>query len=95
MSQTDDDTTDASNHNTRTITGTGVPSIEACPECGSYKLIGTTVTVNTTTLRLDANGGVAEWTDGAIQDTLVMSLDCGDCGVPLIEDAEPVHEVLQ
>lgn len=76
----------------RHVSGIGMPTIEECPECGSDSLGGTTISVNSSVLDLDGSGGVARWHDDMMQDTLVMSLDCLNCGVALIEDAEVVHD---
>jgi hypothetical protein len=76
----------------RTLTGVGMPPIEECPECGSDWLYTTTITVNCSTLKLDGYGGVSNWHDEVLQDALIMSAECGECEVPLIEDAESAHE---
>lgn len=76
----------------RTITGVGMPAIEECPECGHDRLHATTVSVNSSVLDLDGSGGVATWHDDMLQDTLIISMDCADCGEALVEDAEAVHE---
>jgi len=76
----------------RTLSGVGMPAIEECPECGSDQLGASTITVNSTSIGLDGHGGVAQWRDDVLQDTLIMSMDCHECGVALIEDAESVHE---
>jgi hypothetical protein len=76
----------------RTITGIGMPAIEECPECESDRLHGSTITVNSSVIDLDGSGRVARWHEDMVQDTLIMSLDCAECGVALIEDAEVVHE---
>lgn len=76
----------------RELTGIGMPAIEECPECGSETLYATTISVNSTSLGLDGNGGVAQWHDDVLQDTLIMSMECAECDTVLVEDAEPVHE---
>jgi hypothetical protein len=76
----------------RTITGIGMPAVDGCPDCGSDRLAGTTVTVNSSSITLDGSGGVAQWDDDMIQDTLVMSLDCRGCGATLVEDSDVVHD---
>lgn len=78
--------------NKRELSGISTPAIEECPECGSDKLRGTTISVNTTTIGLDGHGGISRWNDDVMQDTLIMSLDCIECGVALIEDSEVVHD---
>lgn len=76
----------------RTITATGMPAIDCCPECESHTLNGTTVEVSSTTLELDGSGGILTWQRGDLQDTLVLSMECYNCGAVLIEDGEVVHD---
>jgi hypothetical protein len=78
----------------RTIETIGMPAIEECPECGYDSLYGTTVEVNSSTIKLDGSGGIQNWNHDVLQDVLVISLECHECGEILVEDGEAVHEVV-
>lgn len=79
----------------RTIEAIGVPAIEECPECGYDSLYGTSVEVNSTTIKLDGSGGIQTWSNDVLHDMLVISLECHECDEVLVEDGEAVHEAIK